>query len=405
MKRDYGIEYISKSIEIFDTIEKILDSKNYNLKDIKKVLEIECLESIRTVERRIREATNYGASEYIKRRNLTKLIYDIYKDEEITLKKIRKYKYKSKSQLEKLCIHYFKTPIEELIKNPNEYVLQEKPTHKSMYYKYLAGEHAHRKRVLRSDNLNNDKIQAVKTRYMGRSGYISLEDGDKLNLYSFTKNMESNLVNCKVDYTIFLRESELKEKIDYVYEKYKDKPLEIDYEYILNLSNEAIELLNTKINSFRHGDEITLNIENDEIVDIIDFYPKAKLLDAKKIKKDINILTESIDRRIKRKLELDDIIVSSGLEVIERIFRFIQAKIMQINIDILSFIDIHFHEIRELHHLILILSVTHISYMNNKLSKTKAKKDINETLDKIVFYKHILLKLDKAIESEIFIDI
>lgn len=405
MRRDYGKEYISKNIEIFDTIEKILDSKNYHLKNIKKVLEIECLESIRTVERRIREATSYGASEYIKRRNLTKLIYEMYKDKEVTLKKIKLYRYKSKLQLNKLCIHYFNTSIEELIKNPSEYILQEKPTYKSMYYKYLAGEHAHKKRVLGTDNLDREKLKFIKTRYMGRSGYISLEDGDKLNLYSFTENMDSNLVDCKVDYTIFLRESEVKEKIDYVYEKYKDKPLEIDCEYILNLSNEAIKLLNTKINSFRHGDEITLNIENNEIVDIIDFYPKAKLLDAKKIKKDINILIESIDRRIKRKLELDDIIVYSGLEVIERILRFIEAKIMQVNVDILLFINIYLHEIMELHNLILILSVTHIGYMNNRLSKTRAKKDINETLDKIVFYKHILLKLDRAIESEICIDI
>ncbi|MGL5752704.1 MAG: hypothetical protein ACRCXT_19355 [Paraclostridium sp.] len=405
MRTDYGREYISKNVEIFDTIEKILDSKDYLLKDIKKVLETECLESIRTVERRIKEATDYGASQYIKRRNLTKLVQEMANENKVSKKKIEKYNYKNIRQLDRLCTNYFNAGIDELVINIDKYYLQDKPTYESMYCKYLAGDYAYKKRILVDDNIIYDKAKTIDTRYMGRSGYIELEDGDKLNLYYFTIDMKSKLVDCKVDYTVFLRESELQEKIDFVYEKYKNKPIEIDYRKIQNLSLESRELLNTKIISFRHNDAIKLKVANNEIIDIVDFYPKAKLLDVEKCKGDIKILIDSMDRRIKRKIELDDIIVASGLEVIERIFRYIEAKLYQINIEMVFFMSSYKEDTLELHNLILGLSVTHISYMNNKLSKTKAKKDINELMDKIVLYKNTLLKLDRAIESEIFIDI
>lgn len=94
MKRNYGGYYISENINLFNNIEKILDYKQFTPKEVKKELETESLQNIRTIERGIKESTGYGPSEYIKRRALTKLIQDMYKDGKVTETKIRKHHYK-----------------------------------------------------------------------------------------------------------------------------------------------------------------------------------------------------------------------------------------------------------------------------------------------------------------------
>ena len=309
MKVNGGLEYINDTLGIIDKIESILDARQLKPTEVKKELETKCIESIRTIERLIKEATGFGPSEYIKRRALTKFIYDVNKDKKVTEAKIKNHNYKSKYTVNKECIKYFNVELDEVVKNIDKYKLQEKPTKESIYYKYILDEHSSSKRVLTEDSEDMPNTEIVKTRFMGRSAYIPSEDKDKINIYSFTKDLSSNLIDCKVDYHICLRESELKEKIDFMFEKYKDvKP--------------EIEELNKKINSFRHEDIITLRVADNKIVDIIDFYPKAKILDIEKVKNDISILVDSIDLRIKKKLDLDAVIVCSGLEVLERVFRF-----------------------------------------------------------------------------------
>ena len=54
-----------------------------------------------------------------------------------------------------------------------------------------------------------------------------------------------------------------------------------------------------------------------------------------------------------------------------------------------------------LHNLINYLSSIYVNYINNKISKSKAKKEINEVMDKIVHYKNILLSLEKVLEKAV----
>lgn len=262
MKRNYGGYYISENINLFNNIEKILDYKQFTPKEVKKELETESLQNIRTIERGIKESTGYGPSEYIKRRALTKLIQDMYKDGKVTETKIRKHHYKNKYTVNKLCISYFNVEIDEAVKNIDKYKLQEKPTKEHIYCKYILGKINSSKRVLTGSNLNRGEVETVKVRFMGRSGGLIANDGDKISLYSFTKDTSSKFIDCKVDYNIFLRESEIKEKIDFMYEKYKASNKEIDYKYL------------NKIKSFRHEDIMTLGIVDNEIV----FY-KSMLLE------------------------------------------------------------------------------------------------------------------------------
>ena len=80
MKVNGGLEYINDTLGIIDKIESILDDRQLKPTEVKKELETKCIESIRTIERLIKEATGFGPSEYIKRRALTKFIYDVNKD-------------------------------------------------------------------------------------------------------------------------------------------------------------------------------------------------------------------------------------------------------------------------------------------------------------------------------------
>ena len=395
MKVNGGLEYINDTLGIIDKIESILDDRQLKPTEVKKELETKCIESIRTIERLIKEATGFGPSEYIKRRALTKFIYDANKDKKVTESKIKKYNYKNKYTVNKECIKYFNVELDEVEKNIDKYTLQEKPTEERIYYKYILGEASSSKRVLTKDSEDMPNTEIVKTRFMGRSTYIPSEDEDKINIYLFTKDLNSKLIDCKVDYHIFIRESELKEKIDFMFEKYKDEKPEI-------------EELNIKINSFRHEDIITLRVADNKIVDIIDFYPKAKNLDIETVKNDIGILVDSIDLRIKKKLDLDAIIVCSGLEVLERIFRFrdgmakrYNGNALVIDLDIFEFMFIYKEDIETLHNLINYLSTIYVKYINNKISKSKAKKEINEVMDKIVHYKNILLSLEKVLEKAV----
>ena len=395
MKVNGGLEYINDTLGIIDKIENILDTRQLKPIGVKKELETQCIESIRTIERLIKEATGFGPSEYIKRRALTKFIYDVNKDKKVTEAKIKNHNYKSKYTVNKECIKYFNVELDEVVKNIDKYKLQEKPTKESIYYKYILDEHSSSKRVLTEDSEDMPNTEIVKTRFMGRSAYIPSEDEDKINIYLFTKDLSSKLIDCKVDYHIFIRESELKEKIDFMFEKYKDEKPEI-------------EELNIKINSFRHEDIITLRVADNKIVDIIDFYPKAKNLDIETVKNDIGILVDSIDLRIKKKLDLDAIIVCSGLEVLERIFRFrdgmskrYNKNALVIDLDIFEFMFIYKEDMNILHNLIIDLSSIYVNYMNNKISKSKAKKEINHIMDKIVFYKKMLLRLEKVLEKAV----
>ena len=395
MKVNGGLEYINDTLGIIDKIESIVDDRKLKPIGVKKELETQCIESIRTIERLIKEATGFGPSEYIKRRALTKFIYDANKDKKVTEAKIKKYNYKNKYTVNKECIKYFNVELDEVVKNIDKYKLQEKPTKESIYYKYILDEHSSSKRVLTEDSEDMPNTEIVKTRFMGRSAYIPSEDKDKINIYSFTKDLNSKLIDCKVDYHICLRESELKEKIDFMFEKYKDvKP--------------EIEELNKKINSFRHEDIITLRVADNKIVDIIDFYPKAKILDIEKVKNDISILVDSIDLRIKKKLDLDVVIVCSGLEVLERVFRFrdgiatrYNKNTIVVDTDIFWFKFIYQEDMNTLYNLINYLSTIYVNYINNKISKSKAKKEINEVMDKIVHYKNILLSLEKVLEKAV----
>ena len=72
-----------------------------------------------------------------------------------------------------------------------------------------------------------------------------------------------------------------------------------------------------------------------------------------------------------------------------------------IDLDIFEFMFIYKEDIETLHNLINYLSTIYVKYINNKISKSKAKKEINEVMDKIVHYKNILLSLEKVLEKAV----
>ena len=92
--------------------------------------------------------------------------------------------------------------------------------------------------------INLDDVEKiVKVRYMGRSGPIDLEDGDKLNMYFFTTEIDKPLDECKVDISTTMKESRFLERVDNIYSRYK-------YE-LLHCCDDEIGRLDEKIISLR----------------------------------------------------------------------------------------------------------------------------------------------------------
>lgn len=225
-----------------------------------------------------------------------------------------------------------------------------------------------------------DIVQQIKVRYLGNSGAINLDNGDKLGYHFFTKNLELDLTQCSVDFSIDLKESEVKNIIDRVYDKYKDQCIDFNSINESELNDEFIKELNGKMKNFRYGEIITVSIFKNTVVAINDFYPKVKIITGKEILHLIKNLIDKMENNNKS-VKFDENVMVSGYEVINKIIRF---SLTQPEKSISQFVD---------------LPYLYIEYINNKLSKDEMVCEYNKIFKEMYQYIDIIKELYNKISE------
>lgn len=244
----------------------------------------------------------------------------------------------------------------------------------------------------------SDIAKQIKVRYLGNSIAIPLDSNDNLSFYFFTEDLESNLDVCTVDFSIDLKESEIKKIINRVYAEYKDIPPDLNGIDKDLLSDDTIKALDNKTNTFRHGETITVSIINNKIVAINDFYPKAKLITDKEVLSLIKILINKIKNTYNKDIKVEDNIMASGYEIVNKIIRFSKD---QPNNSIGDYMRNHFNRFDELEDLFVDLSAVYIEYINDKITEKQLISDSKQLFNEIYKYIDILKKIYKIILYQI----
>uniref|UniRef100_UPI0018AA7B6B hypothetical protein n=1 Tax=Clostridium sp. 1001271B_151109_B4 TaxID=2787148 RepID=UPI0018AA7B6B len=256
------------------------------------------------------------------------------------------------------------------------------------------------KGIIGKDNFNNREfIESKKVRYLGNSVAAILDNDDKMCFHFFTSDMESDLSKCSVDYYIDLKESEIIDIVNRVYEKKKNDPIELGDINNETLSNKILKALNKKIYCFRYGEVITVSLIRDKIVAINDFYPKAKIYTSDEALILIDIIINKIESTKSKGYSIDENIMASGYEVMNKIIRFTNIRFMDKE-NKSSVLKVKFNLFDELEDLFVELSYIYLQYINNKLSTKEA---INESMilfKQMYSYIGIMKELREEIENE-----
>lgn len=235
-------------------------------------------------------------------------------------------------------------------------------------------------------NLSNVKIKdTVTVRYLGRSGAIPLKDGDKLNKYFFTKDLSSDLDECKIDLSLFLRESELLRLIDRIYEQYDENYCYLSSEEYEKLDDNIKKMLHTKIIAFMLGQEIQVSIINNDYIEIIDFYPKARLESIQTLDQLNRLLEDCLHIK---EVSLNHSIIGMGAELVDKIIR--SSLKLDIEHPIYDFVKYNKSKYEKLRSLYMELSYIYICYLNSDLDHKDAKKRINSVVEQIEEYKNLM---------------
>ena len=231
-----------------------------------------------------------------------------------------------------------------------------------------------------------------KVRYIGASAAFKREDGKVVNILFFTKNMESPLYECKINMCLPVLESEFKEKVDKLFnsKKYRDAIDLGGLDESRVSKNDMYLLKNQKILSLRFGDEVEISIVDNNHIEIVDFYPKAKIEYIDKTYRLIENLAYKIDTT--STLSLRDSIIAMGYESIHKITR---SSLCSNDEKIRSYVSENIADFEKLTNYFGEISRVFVNYFNEEISEEEAKKTINDIYKNITPLNYILIELNK----------
>ena len=234
-----------------------------------------------------------------------------------------------------------------------------------------------------------DLIENAKVRYLGNSISMEMDNEDSICYHFFTKDMESDLDKCSVDYYIDISKRELKEIIDRVYEKYKDESPDLKGYKEEQLPLELKESLNKKIDSFRYGDIMTISLAGSEVVAINDFYPKATITKYEELLSLINYVINRVDQIYNEGIDVNDSFMASSYEIMNKIIR----VCISTGKDIGKYMNINFQNFDKLEDLFVELSYIYVLYITESLKEDELLLKSKNIFEDIYTYMPILQEL------------
>lgn len=237
------------------------------------------------------------------------------------------------------------------------------------------------------------KRECINVRYLGSTPAIKLFC-DKLNTYFFTADMTSDIKDCTIDFSLDLRESDVKILIDKVYRKHKFKPIQHEDKYKYILPKNILESLESKIDSFTYGQDMKVEIEGDSILSILDFYPKAQLTTHYQVLNILDWLVAKIKEANRGNLDLNDTIMASGYEAINKVIRFVQQ---QYDKPVYLYLNKNFKKIDDIENFLTEVSFLYIRYINKSLSENEFKNNIVDRFKKMNKYLDTIIELRNSI--------
>ena len=231
-----------------------------------------------------------------------------------------------------------------------------------------------------------------KVRYIGASAAFKREDGKVVNILFFTKNMESPLYECKINMCLPVLESEFHKIVDKLFysKKYRNA-FDLGGFDESKINKNIVDVLkNQKILSLRLGDEVEICITDDKHIEIVDFYPKAKLEPIENTYRLIENLAYKIDTT--STISLRDSIIAMGYESIHKITR---SSLCSNDEKIRSYVSENIADFTKLTNYFGEISKVFVNYFNEEISEEEAKKTINDIYKNIIPLNYLLIELDK----------
>lgn len=245
--------------------------------------------------------------------------------------------------------------------------------------------------IIKYNHIQNRK-KKVKVRYMGTSAAVYREDKEVLNTWFFTTDMKSPLYECEINMCLPILESEFNRIVDKLFKskKYRNA-IDLGQFDESKVDKNTVDVLkNKKILSLRCGDEVEICIVDDKHMEIVDFYPKAKIEYIDKTYRLIENLAYKIDTT--STLSLRDSIIAMGYESIHKITR---TSLCSNDEKIRSYVSENIADFEKLTNYFGEISRVFVNYFNEEISEEEAKKTINDIYKNIIPLNYLLTELDK----------
>ena len=204
--------------------------------------------------------------------------------------------------------------------------------------------------------------------------------------------MESPLYECKINMCLPVLESEFHKIVDKLFysKKYRNAFDLGGFDESKINKNIVDGLKNQKILSLRLGDEVEICITDDKHIEIVDFYPKAKLEPIENTYRLIENLAYKIDTT--STISLRDSIIAMGYESIHKITR---TSLCSNDEKIRSYVSENIADLEKLTNYFGEISRVFVNYFNEEISEEEAKKTINDIYKNIIPLNYLLIELDK----------
>ena len=245
--------------------------------------------------------------------------------------------------------------------------------------------------IIKYNHIQNRK-KKVKVRYMGTSAAVYREDKEVLNTWFFTTDMKSPLYECEINMCLPILESEFNKIVDKLFKskKYRNA-IDLGQFDESKVDKNTVDVLkNKKILSLRCGDEVEICIVDDKHMEIVDFYPKAKIEYINKTYRLIENLAYKIDTT--KILSLKDSLIAIGYESIHKIIR---SSLLSNDNNIRAYVSENIDDFKQLATYFGEISKVFVDYFNEEINEKEATKKINEVYKKIIPLNYLLIKLDE----------
>lgn len=240
-----------------------------------------------------------------------------------------------------------------------------------------------------------DLIENVNVRYLGSSLGMEIDNEDSICYYFFTKDMESDLDKCSIDYYKDISKKELKEIIDRVYEKYKDESPDLKSFKEEEIPLEIKETLNRKIDNFIYGDPMTISLGGSEVVAIKDFYPKARITSYNDLLSLINHIITKVNCIYNEGIDVKDNFMASSYEIMNKIIRICISMGKNIG----NFMNENFKKFDKLEDLFVELSYLYVLYITESLNEDELILKSKNLFEDIYKYMPLLQELNEVAVS------